>query len=130
MGKVLKKTIDVLTKPNIDPITAHVIPKQVNWKGGLLALGGVSLIAGGNEVLKGRNSGVTGRVSYMDGPARMTNSFTSGAVKDMRRIANDNYGVFADMATEVVASRNMFGKVLDDYGANDKLISALYHMGG
>ena len=130
MGKMLKKAVNAFTKPNTDPITSRIIPRQVNFAGGLLAVGGVSAIVGGNEILKGRNAAKMGRVSYMDGPARMTSSFTSGAVKDMHRISNGNYGVFADMSTEVMASNNTFGKVLDDYGANDKLISALYHMGG
>lgn len=130
MGKMLTKAVDVLTKPNTDPITKHIVPRQANWKGAALAVGGVAALTMGNETWKGANAGKMGRVSYMDGPARMTNSFTSGAVKDMHRISNGNYGVFADMATEVMASNNMFGKALDDYGANEKLISALYHMGG
>lgn len=130
MGKMFKKAIGGITKPNPDPITSGIFPRQANWLGGALAFGGVALAVNGNEILKGRNSAKTGRVSYMDGPARMTSSFTSGAVKDMHRIANGNYGVFEDMATEVVASQNAFGRVLDDYGANGKLISALYHMGG
>ena len=130
MGKMLTKTLDLLTKPNIDPITKSIIPRQVNFVGGTLAVGGIALVAGGNEVLKERNASKKGRVSYMDGPARMTNSYTSGVVQDMHRIANGNYGVFADMSSEVVETYNPAGKILDDYGANDKLISALYHMGG
>ena len=130
MGKMLTKAVNVLSKPNTDPITKGIIPRQANFLGGALAVGGVSAVVGGNEILKGRNAAITGRVSYMDGPARMTNSYVSGAVQDMHRISNGNYGVFADMSTEVMQSPNMFGRILDDYGANDKLISALYHMGG
>lgn len=125
-----KKLVQTFTKPNNDAFGGFFIPRQVNAGGAAFILGGVVLVSGGNEAVKARNAMKLGKVSYADGPARMTNSFTSGTVPAMMRASGGNYAAFADMADEVMMSRNPFGRILDDYGANDKLISALYNMGG
>lgn len=132
MGKsgMAKKVLHTLTKPNNDPIGGFFVPRQVNAGGAAVVLGGIAVISGGNEAVKARNAMQMGKVSYADGMARMTNSFTTGAVPAMMKASGGNYAAFADMADEVMMSRNPFGRVLDDYGANDKLISALYNMGG
>lgn len=67
----------------------------------------------------------------MDGPARMTKSYTSGAIPAMMQASNGNYAAFSDMAEEVVSGHNnVLGSVLDDYGANPAMIASLYGMGG
>ena len=82
----------------------------------------------GDDMLKGRNKNKVGRVSYADGPARMTNSFTSGAVPAMIQGSGGDYEVFEDMAEETLQPVNVFGRVLDDYGANGEMIRSLYNM--
>lgn len=109
-------------------LSSLLIRRRANMAGGLTiagAVGGVSLI---NEGFKGRNQAKLGRVSYGDGMARMTSSFTSGVVPAMHSASGGNYGAFADMAEEVVTARGL-GRI-NDYGASPALISALYNMGG
>lgn len=85
----------------------------------------------GSQLLGDKNANTLGRISYAAGPARMTQAYGSGAVQTMMQASEGNYAAFADMAEEVVKGHgNTFGAVLDDYGADAKLISALYNMGG
>jgi hypothetical protein len=83
----------------------------------------------GKEGLSQRNKAMLGKVSYADGPARMTNSFTSGVVDAMHKASDGNPAVFADMASSVVKGPGMTGAI-ETYGATPELISALYNMGG
>jgi hypothetical protein len=130
-GKGLAKGIlNTFTMPNkMDNgggFSSLLIRRRLNPVGGLTVMG----VAGGaalfNEGLKGRNRAALGRVSYSDGMARMTSSFTSGAVPAMYRASGGNYEVFSDMAKSVVTTPGS----IDDYGASPALISALYGMGG
>lgn len=110
-------------------LSSLIVRRKFNTAGGLTAVGivgGATLVS---EGLKGHNRAKLGRVSYGDGPARMTNSFTTGAVQAMKRASGGNYAAFSDMAEEVVASPGLTG-MIDDYGASPELISALYNMGG
>ena len=124
LGKIGK----VLTEPNTiadgGGLSAALVPRRFTGTGAAVVMGGMGAFALGNEALKGRNKGVIGSVKYIDGPARMTRSYTSGAVNAMHRVSEGNYGVFSDMAHETV------GGTLETYGATPELISALYHMGG
>lgn len=127
-GSMAKKVLHGLTKPNNDPIGGFFVPRQVNAGGAAVVLGGVVLVSGGNEAVKARNANMLGTVTA-DSQARMTNNF--GIVgKAIHGASGGNYAAFADMAEEAVRSHNIFGVMLDDYGANAKMISALYHMGG
>lgn len=123
-----KNIVEAFTTPNNisngGGLSSLIIKRKVNTAGGLAVAGTIGTVTLAHEGIKGHNKAKLGRVSYSDGMARMTNSFTSGAVPAMKRASGGNYGVFADMAEETVFSG------LDDYGATPELISALYHMGG
>lgn len=110
-------------------LSSLLIPRQINGAGTALVVGGVGAFNLAKEGVKGRNRMKLGRVSYADGPARMTNSYTTGAVQAMKRASGGNYAVFSDMAEEAISSSHLMGKI-DDYGATPELISALYNMGG
>lgn len=104
------------------------VPRIAKAPAAIGVIGGLMLLEGGNDALQGRNRGKVGRVSYADGPARMTNSFTTGAVPAMIQGSGGDYETFTDMAEETLQSNNAFGRVLDDYGANGEMIRSLYNM--
>lgn len=110
-------------------LSALLVPRQVNGAGAALIVGGGAALSFGSAGLQSRNRAKLGRVSYSDGMARMTKSFTTGVVPAMKQASGGNYAVFADMAEEVVAGKGLDG-MIDDYGASPALISALYNMGG
>jgi len=104
-----------------------LMPRVLN-KRGVFGFLGVSTIASGiDTAVKMANESKMGSVSYSDGMARMTKSFVTGAKKVMNETAQGNYGIFSDMAQEVVRSPGV-GRILDDYGADANLISSLYGM--
>ena len=131
LGKVGKALTTENNIANGGGWSSILIPRKANGKGvAVLAVGG-TVLGMGNEGLKARNTNKMGRISYMDGPARMTKSYTSGAIPAMMQASNGNYAAFSDMAEEVVSGHsNVFGSVLDDYGANPAMIASLYGMGG
>lgn len=106
-----------------------VIPRQVNGKGIAVIAGASTLLSLGDTGIKTRNKTKMGRVSYGDGPARMTSSFTTGAVDAMKRASDNNPQVFSEMAQDVVTGSGIGGKI-ETYGATPELISSLYNMGG
>ena len=130
--KVLGAVGKSLTTPNdMGIIGPAVLPRRLNAGGAFLFMGGVGAVGLTNAGIKSHNRGQYGRVSYNDGMARMTNSFTTGAVPAMMEASGGNYAVFADMAEDVVKGHgNFVGKAFDDYGADASLISAIYGMGG
>ena len=110
-------------------LSSLIIPRQVNGKGIAVIAGASTLLSLGDTGIKTRNKTKMGRVSYGDGPARMTSSFTTGAVDAMKRASGNNPQVFSEMAQDVVTGRGIGGK-LETYGATPELISSLYNMGG
>ena len=106
-----------------------LMPRQVNGKGIAVIAGASTLLSLGDTGIKTRNKTKMGRVSYGDGPARMTSSFTTGAVDAMKRASGNNPQVFSEMAQDVVTGSGIGGK-LETYGATPELISSLYNMGG
>lgn len=110
-------------------LSALLIRRQVNTGGAGLIIGGVTAFNFAKEGLKGHNRTKLGRITYADGPARMTSSYTSGAVKAMKRASGGNYAIFSDMAKEVVTNDSIAGRI-DNYGVTPELVSALYNMGG
>lgn len=106
-----------------------LVPRQVNGKGIAVIAGASTLLSLGDTGIKTRNKTKMGRVSYGDGPARMTNSFTTGAVNAMKRASGNNPQVFSEMAQDVVTGSGIGGKI-ETYGATPELISSLYNMGG
>lgn len=110
-------------------LSSLIIPRQVNGKGIAVIAGASTLLSLGDTGIKTRNKTKMGRVSYGDGPARMTSSFTTGAVDAMKRASDNNPQVFSEMAQDVVAGSGIGGKI-ETYGATPELISSLYNMGG
>ena len=106
-----------------------LVPRQVNGKGIAVIAGASTLLSLGDTGIKTRNKTKMGKVSYGDGPARMTSSFTTGAVDAMKRASGNNPQVFSEMAQDVVTGSGIGGK-LETYGATPELISSLYNMGG
>ena len=106
-----------------------LVKRQVNGKGIAVIAGASTLLSLGDTGIKTRNKTKMGRVSYGDGPARMTSSFTTGAVDAMKRASGNNPQVFSEMAQNVVTGSGIGGK-LETYGATPELISSLYNMGG
>ena len=106
-----------------------LVKRQVNGKGIAVIAGASTLLSLGDTGIKTRNKTKMGRVSYGDGPARMTSSFTTGAVDAMKRASGNNPQVFSEMAQDVVRGSGIGGK-LETYGATPELISSLYNMGG
>ena len=110
-------------------LSSLIIPRQVNGKGIAVIAGASTLLSLGDTGIKTRNKTKMGRVSYGDGPARMTSSFTTGAVDAMKRASDNNPQVFSEMAQDVVTGSGIGGKI-ETYGATPELISSLYNMGG
>lgn len=106
-----------------------LVPRQVNGKGIAVIAGASTILSLGDAGIKTRNKTKMGKVSYGDGPARMTSSFTTGAVDAMKRASGNNPQVFSEMAQDVVTGSGIGGK-LETYGATPELISSLYNMGG
>ena len=106
-----------------------LVKRQVNGKGIAVIAGASTLLSLGDTGIKTRNKTKMGRISYGDGPARMTSSFTTGAVDAMKRASGNNPQVFSEMAQDVVTGSGIGGK-LETYGATPELISSLYNMGG
>ena len=110
-------------------LSSLLVRRQVNGKGIAVIAGASTLLSLGDTGIKTRNKTKMGRVSYGDGPARMTSSFTTGAVDAMKRASGNNPQVFSEMAQDVVTGSGIGGK-LETYGATPELISSLYNMGG
>lgn len=128
LGKVSK----ALTEPNTiadGGLSAAIIRRRFKPSTAIGIVGGMGAVSLANEGLQGRNKATLGRVRYNGGPARMTGSYTSGAVRAMHRASGGNYGAFSDMAEEAMQGQTVSGAI-ETYGATPELISALYHMGG
>ncbi len=122
-----------LTKPNNmsngGGLSSIFVPRKVNFGGGMAAVGvvgGASLISNGAT---GNSKARMGAISYGDGMARMTDSFTTGGVEAMRRASGGDYEAFSEMAGDALQSSTLAGQI-DDFGANPGMIAALYGMGG
>lgn len=128
-----KAVANALTMPNTiengGGMSSLLIRRRLNPLGGAVVVGGLGAATVAHEGFKGHNRAKLGKITYADGPARMTNSFTSGAVQAMHRASGGNYAVFSDMAEDVVKGQGTIGG-LDTYGATPELVSALYNMGG
>lgn len=109
-------------------LSSFIVPRKLNGLGIGVALAGTTALRVGDVGLQARNRNKAGYIRYNDGMTRMTNSFTSGVVPAMMRASEGNYGVFSDMAEEVVTNKGLGG--IDDYGVTPSMISALYNMGG
>lgn len=106
---------------------------HITKKGGLIVLGGVTAFAIAKEGFKSRNQQKLGRISYADGPARMTGSFTSGAIPAMNRASGGNPAARNAMFMETMntgpGGSSPLQKI-ENYGVDGQFISSLYNMGG
>lgn len=131
--KVVKGIGKALTEPNTiangGGLSSILVPRRFTAGGAAIVLGGIGSANVANEGIKARNRAKLGRISYVGGPARMTGSYTSGAVQAMHKASGGNYAVFSDMAEEMVQGPGI-GGIVENYGATPELVSALYHMGG
>lgn len=131
-GAISKAVFNGLTRDNLPfneggGFSSLIIKKTLNPAGLTLATGGMMAYSFGKGGLEAHNLKTLGRTSY-SGMTRMTSAYTSGAVEAMHRVSGGDYGAFAGMAENVVKSPGI--SHLDDFGANSKMISALYNMGG
>lgn len=129
LGKVGKALTQENTIKNDGGLSSLLVPRQVNGAGAALIVGGSLAFTAGSKGLESRNRAKLGRISYSNGLARMTNSFTSGGVEAMHRVSGGNPAIFSDLAEESLSSGGIAGRI-EDYGATPELISALYNMGG
>ena len=97
-------------------------------KGVALSAGVIGIASAAPAVLRAHNKANIGPVSY-DGPDRMTHRVTSGAVQDAMQISGGNPEIFSEIMEPIVQTRGTIPHMLDDYGANAEMISALYNMG-
>lgn len=129
LGSAGKSMIKPNNIANGGGLSSLLMPIKVNKRGGVAAIGlvgGVSLISNGAS---GNSKARMGTISYGDGMARMTDSFTTGGVEAMRRASGGDYEVFSEMAGDALQSPTLVGQ-LDDFGANPGMIAALYGMNG
>lgn len=129
-GKIIDSLfLTANTIENGGGLSSLFVPRKVNGLGAVVATAGMFAATIGDTAVQSRNRSRAGYISYGDGMSRMTSSYTSGVVPAMKRQSGGNYGIFADMAEEVVTSPGIRGAI-DDYGVTPAMISALYNMGG
>lgn len=121
MGLMLKKTND----PG-DMFGVRATKLGLGVAMGVVAAGSLA-VAGFNAF----NEKKLGTVSYAQGPDRMTKPFGTGAPQAMMRLSGGNYNHFSAMASGVIhnGAGSRLAREIDDYGADAKMISALYNMG-
>lgn len=110
-------------------LTSVLIPKRLTKAGigSMFALSGAASI--GKEMFIASNIRKMGPVSYTGGPARMTNSFDSGAIQAIKQATKDP-NVQQDMLRKILKSSNDgIIKNLEEYGVDGQFLSAFYGMG-
>jgi hypothetical protein len=106
-----------------------LLPKIISGQGAALVGGSMLTIGAVNNGIKARNNAKLGKVVYNGGPDRMTQSYTTGAVNTIRRIAGNDPEAFSELTKSAMdgGDLNLVQK-LEDYGVNDKFVSAFYGM--
>ena len=67
-----------------------------------------------------------GRISYEQGPQRMTKPLNRGVIERIRSIAGDDPAAFTEMTRSTMStSGNMFSRAFDDYGNVDAYTAAI-----
>ena len=110
-------------------LTSVLVPKRLTKAGigGMFALSGAASI--GKEMFIASNIRKMGPVSYTGGPARMTDSFDSGAIQAIKQATKDP-NVQQDMLRKILKSSNDgIIKNLEEYGVDGQFLSAFYGMG-
>lgn len=109
-------------------LTGFAVPYRFSGLGLGVAIGAPIVGGIGAAMLSASNRAAVGRVTYQPTMARMVAGDNTGAVEAMKRISGGNYRTFSEMAESVVSSSGI-SHLIDDYGANPAMISALYNMG-
>lgn len=125
---MMKKAVKAMVEPNTiqdGGLSALLMPVKASPLGVGVILGGMTGLGLANQAFQQHNKSKMGKISYGGGPARMTGSFTSGAVPAMHRASGGNYQVFSDMASHVMNE----GSEIQNYGVTPQFVSALYGMG-
>lgn len=124
-----RKVVNAMTTPNTiqdgGGLSSLLVPVKASPLGAGVILGGMILGGGLNQGIQHKNRSKMGKITYGGGPARMTGSFTSGAVPAMHRASGGNYEVFSDMVSSVMND----GSEIENYGVTPQFVSALYGMG-
>ena len=109
-------------------LTALIVPRQLTPLGVGVFAAGSAVLSAGKVGIDAHSVTAVGTVKY-DNMARMTSNFQTGAVPAMMQASGGNYTTFSNMAKNVVSRPGLINRI-NDNGANPKMISALYHMGG
>lgn len=129
-----KKMLGGLVRSSKGFAQGEYFPWIFTGKGKAAIIGGVGAFALAKEAVSGHNQQKLGTVRYADGPARMTNSFTSGTIEAINRASNGNTQLRNEMFVNVMKTlpadtSSLLGSI-ENYGVDGKFISALYNMGG
>ncbi len=118
-----------LTKESGWLANGEILPVTLNKKGmtALIGVGGVvSGISAYNTGLKAHNNTKLGRVMYEQGTDRMTQAFGTNAVPAIKKISQGN----PEIERALIKDTLLHDFRYEDYGVDDKFISAFYGMGG
>lgn len=128
-----KKYLHGLVRDSRGFAKGEYMPWAFTTKGRVAIIGGVAAFALAKEGLAGHNQRKLGKVTYTDGPARMTGSFTSGAIPAMNRASGGNEQLRNEMFVKTMKTGPGGSSPLnaiDNYGVDGAFISSLYNMGG
>lgn len=127
--KTLGNAAMSLTKPSKGLFGGEILPRVLNAKGAAV-LGGVMLgantISNVDDVVKAHNNVKLGKVSYYQGPDRMTQAYGTGVVPAIKKISNNNPEIAQDLTRETLLNNHR----IEDFGVDEKFVSAFYGMGG
>lgn len=124
----IKSVASFFTQNSRGLANGDLLPKIISGEGAALIGGSMLAVGTVNSGIKARNNAKLGKVVYNGGPDRMTQSYTTGAVNTIRRIA-DTPEEFSELTQSAMSGGELsFGQRLEDYGVNDKFVAAFYGM--
>lgn len=124
----IKSVASFFTQNSRGLANGDLLPKIISGKGAALIGGGMLAVGTVNSGIKARNNAKLGKVVYDGGSDRMTQSYTTGAVNTIKRIA-DTPEEFSELTQSAMSGGELnFGQRLEDYGVNDKFVAAFYGM--
>lgn len=132
-GKLMAKLTDKrrgptwFSRPSRGISHSEFVPRIATGAGAAVVTAGAIGMSLVSDIFHGLGNGVTGKVSYANGASKMTNGYTTGVVEAMHNAAQGDYGIFSELADDVLSSPNLIAKI-DDLGANPKMIRSLYNM--
>lgn len=125
----IKSVASFFTQNSRGLANGDLLPKIISGEGAALIGGGMLAVGTVNSGIKARNNAKLGKVVYDGGPDRMTQSYTTGAVNAIRKVAGNNPEAFSELTQSAMSGGKLsFGQRLEDYGVNDKFVAAFYGM--